>query len=149
MAAVSSIMPSLLSQCEGRSLVCPRLCGPAPAGEPVTLPTFTWLCPLPGTQPEAERPGGWTGRRLGPLEHREGGDAPGTRSSPWGRTVCSSNCPLSRPSCWLLENLQPFTKFLCPEVRERRSLSRVRLFATPWTVACQVPLTMEFSKPEH
>ena len=29
--------------------------------------------------------------------------------------------------------------------RERESLSRVRLFVTPRTVACQVPLSMEFS----
>ena len=28
-------------------------------------------------------------------------------------------------------------------------LSRVRLFATPWTVDCQAPLSMDFSRPEH
>ena len=28
-------------------------------------------------------------------------------------------------------------------------LSRVRLFATPWTVDCQAPLSMEFSRQEH
>ena len=28
-------------------------------------------------------------------------------------------------------------------------LSRVRLFATPWTVACQAPLSMEFSRQEY
>ena len=28
-------------------------------------------------------------------------------------------------------------------------LSRVRLFATPWTVACQAPLCMGFSRQEH
>ena len=27
-------------------------------------------------------------------------------------------------------------------------ISHVRLFATPWTVACQAPLSMEFSRPE-
>ena len=27
--------------------------------------------------------------------------------------------------------------------------SRVRLFVTPWTVACQVPLSMGFSRQEH
>ena len=27
--------------------------------------------------------------------------------------------------------------------------SHVRLFATPWTVACQVPLSMEFSRQEY
>ena len=29
-----------------------------------------------------------------------------------------------------------------------KSLSRVRLFATPWTVAHQAPLSMEFSRQE-
>ena len=29
------------------------------------------------------------------------------------------------------------------------SLSRVQLFSIPWTVACQVPLAMEFSRQEH
>ena len=27
--------------------------------------------------------------------------------------------------------------------------SHVRLFATPWTVACKAPLSMEFSRQEH
>ena len=27
--------------------------------------------------------------------------------------------------------------------------SRVRLFATPWTIACQAPLSMGFSRQEH
>ena len=30
-----------------------------------------------------------------------------------------------------------------------KSLSRVRLFATPWTVAYQAPLSMGFSKQEY
>ena len=29
------------------------------------------------------------------------------------------------------------------------SFSRVRLFATPWTVACQAPLSMGFSRQEY
>ena len=29
------------------------------------------------------------------------------------------------------------------------SLSRIQLFVTPWTVACQVPLPMEFSRQEY
>ena len=29
------------------------------------------------------------------------------------------------------------------------SLSRVQLFATPWTIAHQVPLSMEFSRQEY
>ena len=30
-----------------------------------------------------------------------------------------------------------------------RMLSQVRLFATPWTVTCQAPLSMEFSRQEY
>ena len=30
-----------------------------------------------------------------------------------------------------------------------KSLSHVQLFATPWTVACQAPLSMEFSRLEY
>ena len=30
-----------------------------------------------------------------------------------------------------------------------KSLSRVRLFATPWTVAYQAPLSMGFSRQEY
>ena len=30
-----------------------------------------------------------------------------------------------------------------------KSLSRIQLFATPWTVTCQAPLSMEFSKQEY
>ena len=30
-----------------------------------------------------------------------------------------------------------------------QSLSRVRLFATPWTVACQVPLSMGLPRQEY
>ena len=32
------------------------------------------------------------------------------------------------------------------QMSEWKSLSRAQLFATPWTVACQPPLSMEFSK---
>ena len=34
------------------------------------------------------------------------------------------------------------------EKREEKSLSRVRLFATPWTVAHQAPQSMGFSRHE-
>ena len=30
-----------------------------------------------------------------------------------------------------------------------RGFSRVQLFATPWTVACQAPLSMGFSRQEY
>ena len=32
---------------------------------------------------------------------------------------------------------------------ENESLSHVQLFATPWSVACQSLLSMEFSRPEY
>ena len=32
---------------------------------------------------------------------------------------------------------------------EMKSLSRVRLFMTPWTVACQAPLSIGFSRQEY
>ena len=32
---------------------------------------------------------------------------------------------------------------------EWKSLSHVPLFVTPWTVACQAPLSMEFSRQEY
>ena len=35
------------------------------------------------------------------------------------------------------------------ELSEVKSLSRVQLFATPWTVACKAPLFMEFSRQEY
>ena len=39
-------------------------------------------------------------------------------------------------------------KHFIPTVVIVYSLSRVRLFVTPWTVACQAPLSMEFSRQE-
>ena len=44
-----------------------------------------------------------------------------------------------------ISNLLPLlVLWLCAWV-----LSRVQLFATPWTVACQAPLSMGFSRQEH
>ena len=36
-----------------------------------------------------------------------------------------------------------------PGIQPSESESRGRLFATPWTVACQAPLSMQFSRPEY
>ena len=36
-----------------------------------------------------------------------------------------------------------------PEIEWVKSLSRIRLFATPWTVAHQAPLSMGFSRQEY
>ena len=38
---------------------------------------------------------------------------------------------------------------LVSQIRSDQSLSRVRLFATPWTIARQAPLPMEFSRQEY
>ena len=40
----------------------------------------------------------------------------------------------------------PVTKLTMEAVSE--SLSHVQLFATPWAIACQAPLSMEFSRLE-
>ena len=37
----------------------------------------------------------------------------------------------------------------CTRISQVKSLSRVRLFATPWTVAHQAPLSMGFSRQEY
>ena len=34
-------------------------------------------------------------------------------------------------------------------IRKVKLFSLVRLFATPWTVACQAPTSMGFSRPEY
>ena len=38
---------------------------------------------------------------------------------------------------------------VCNQFSSFQLLSRVRLFATPWTVACQAPLSIEFSRQEY
>ena len=40
-------------------------------------------------------------------------------------------------------------RFLDLDKVKVKSLSRVRLFATPWTVAYQAPLSMGFSRQEY
>ena len=47
------------------------------------------------------------------------------------------------PNYLVLAHLLKIKKF------KVKSLSRIRLFATPWTVARQAPLSMEFSKLEY
>ena len=43
----------------------------------------------------------------------------------------------------------PVRKYEVSEVSELKLLSRVRLFAVPWTVAYQAPLSMGFSRQEY
>ena len=42
-----------------------------------------------------------------------------------------------------------FCVCVCVCVCTLRPISHVQLFATLWTVACQAPLLMEFSRQEH
>ena len=48
------------------------------------------------------------------------------------------------PSVWDLQILTHFLSLFVPCL-----VSRLQLFATPWTVARQAPLTMEFSRQEY
>ena len=43
----------------------------------------------------------------------------------------------------------PVIKYEVSEVREVKSLSCVRLFATPWIAAHQAPLSMAFARQEY
>ena len=47
--------------------------------------------------------------------------------------------------------LMEMQKSIIQPLRRRKSVirCRVQLFATPWTVACQVPLSVEFSRQEY
>ena len=53
----------------------------------------------------------------------------------FGSGFIIGRCEQSHLPCWLLE--------------EVKSLSRVQLFATPWTVVSQAPPSMEFSRQEY
>ena len=45
----------------------------------------------------------------------------------------------------VIQNLKLCLKYV---MSERKSLSCIRFFATPWTVACKSPLSLEFSQQE-
>ena len=70
-----------------------------------------------------------------------------------GTTVSNSRAPstyLSVPSFPLYLLICHFAIVIKPTIqKEVESLSRVRLFATPWTVAYKAPLSMEFSRQEY
>ena len=58
--------------------------------------------------------------------------------------------PATRPKNLriMLNPTSPFLHLLKESERKKvKSLSRVRLFATPWTVAYQAPQSTEFSRP--
>ena len=67
--------------------------------------------------------------------------------------VCSNSCPLSRWCYLTISSSATFSSFCLLNVPKNiswvKSLSRIRLFATPWTVAHQAPPSMEFSRQEY
>ena len=69
----------------------------------------------------------------------------------WQATVHGITESRRRPQRWAQRRLV-WLSCVCPRAfciascLEVKSLSRVRLFATPWTVACQVPRSMGFSR---
>ena len=75
---------------------------------------------------------------------------------PW---VCSNSRPLNQ-QCHLtiLSSVVPFSSCpqyfpvyicVCIKSSQMKSLSRVRLFATPWTIGYQAPPSMGLSRQEH
>ena len=60
----------------------------------------------------------------------------------WVRDAIQSSCPLELLLSWFLSSL-------IPKLCYAYSLSHVWLFVALWTVACQVPLSMEFSRQEY
>ena len=63
--------------------------------------------------------------------------------SPWGCKESDTTERLNNKSCTVFA-----MSLLCEEAVLYHVLSRVPLFVTPWTVACQVPLSMEFSSKD-
>ena len=59
---------------------------------------------------------------------------------PWGHKESDTTEPLALST----ENVSCLSVKIQVEVK---SLSRVQLFATPWTIAYQAPLSMGFSRP--
>ena len=58
------------------------------------------------------------------------------------RDAIQSSCPLELLLSWFLSSL-------IPKLCYAYSVSHVWLFVALWTVACQVPLSMEFSRQEY
>ena len=63
-----------------------------------------------------------------------------------------NHCTLKETKCnlhYILEQIFLFGKMSLKSEVKVKSLSRVQLFAAPWTVARQAPLSMEFSRQEY
>ena len=67
---------------------------------------------------------------------------PTSPTPPPGKTRCET--PLPRKPLHRL-----YRSLASPCARLLSRFNHVRLFATPWTVACQAPLSMGFSRQEH
>ena len=95
-------------------------------------------CGRPGFDPGLERSSGGHGN---PLQNSCLKHPHGQRSlvgySPWGHKESDRTERL----CTVQQ--------ICHYTRVVRLLSRVRLFATQWTVACQAPLPMSFPRQEY
>ena len=64
------------------------------------------------------------------------------------QAACQPRAPAS-PSSPTLNRCHPSSCWFFPYVSVLSRYSRVWLFATLWTVACQAPLTLGFSRQEH
>ena len=75
------------------------------------------------------------------------------RGSPSPALSLRLHCPLLGPAQELCSVVSHWTlAFLAQKETKKvkvKSLSRVQFSATPWTVACQVPLSMAFSRQEY
>ena len=102
--------------------------GQHPSGRQLDQPPPTFLAWLPLTPSKAPHPDDLKAHST----HQT--------TCPW---TVSSSCPL----CSSLSSLS--TKILCLPWSKSVSHSVVSDSATPWTVACQAPLSMEFSRQEY
>ena len=69
-----------------------------------------------------------------------------------GLDKCYSIICIVTLRCILLEKItcdQSYPVAIFNYVGHAESLSHVQLFATPWTVAHQIPLSLEFSQQEY
>ena len=60
-----------------------------------------------------------------------------------------SNLRYADDSTLMAESEEELKSLLMKVKVKVKSLSHVQLFATPWTVACQAPLSMGFSRQEY
>ena len=58
-------------------------------------------------------------------------------------------CPLYMCMCVYIYNIYAYMCLLCACMCMLSHFIHVQLFATPWTVACQAPISMEFSRQEY